>query len=194
MAIKDLAFDPVTGFLSVSGGLSIASGAQVIANHVNHGLQTRLGELPYNTRRGIDWFNVVLVKNPDPALVQAEFLRFLRNTRGVLAVENYQQNINASSRLLTVTFRLITTEGALNAEAIADPARAAEAARLGGVNGLARDLEEQGAFALAQLIRERGISAIAPTLAQHPQWSDLQYERDTEEWLPFMILLYPPRG
>jgi len=191
MAITDIALDPLTGGLDTRGGLNLVRGPETIAQHVRQGLSLRRGEVPYDTSKGTDWFGVILVKNPDPAVVQAEILRVVRGIGGVQGVSEYSQTIDPSARMLTVSFRVVSDEGDLQAELLADPARAAEAARLGGVEGLARELEAQGVPALAALFRSRGISTIAPTLAQHPTYSQISSLRDTEEWLPFLFFLYP---
>lgn len=194
MALTDIAINPATGGLDTRGGLRLTRGPDTVAQHIRQMLITRLGELPYDTTKGVDWFGTILVKNPNLALVQAEILRVVRDIGGVEAITNYTQALTPSTRTLNVSFRVVTTEGDVQAEILADPARAAEAARLGGALGLADELERQGSPALAALVRQQGITQLAPTLAQHPTYSSLSTLRDTEEWLPFLLLVYPATG
>lgn len=179
-----------SGDLDIStGGLSLVTGIDAIAQHIRNAMMTLRGEIDIDITRGVPYFEEIFVKNPDLGRVEAAFGEVIAGVGGVTRVTSISASLS-TSRLLTLNFRVETEGGDLAGESIADPQRAAEVSRLQGIDGLAAELRRQGADALAFMFERWGYET-APTLARHPVYGDLADLREYHEWPPLLLLLYP---
>ena len=80
-------------FLDNSGNLAIAVDLKAMANIYTNKSQANLGELPYNTDKGIDFFNTIFSSPCYPDLFQNEVLTQLEDTEKTLEILNYTDEI-----------------------------------------------------------------------------------------------------
>lgn len=90
--------------------LSLVSGTEAIAQHIGIRLRTFLGEWLLDEKVGIPYFTDILVKNPNPAILQKIFRDCIAETPGVLSIEDYEIDLDAATRELSITAK-IKTEG-----------------------------------------------------------------------------------
>lgn len=64
------------------------------------------GEWYLDTSRGVDWFGVVLVKNPNLSDIRAEFVREALKAPGVVAVLLFEGTVDAATRTLDAQFQI----------------------------------------------------------------------------------------
>lgn len=104
--------------------LLVASGDLVMTSDVNESLGTNpvlqdilqtlsfmLGEWFLDNTKGIPWFQQILVKNPNEPAIDAIIQNAILSVPGVLQLTQYSFSVNALARVLTISFRVITTSG-----------------------------------------------------------------------------------
>lgn len=69
------------------------------------------GEWIYNTELGIEWFEKVLVKNPNKLLIRRMIEDAVLSVDGVKSVSNVTLSLNNTTRKATIGFRVVTTQG-----------------------------------------------------------------------------------
>lgn len=74
-------------------------------------LRTFEGEWFLNVNLGLPYFQQVLVKNPDVALVAAEYKETILTTPGVKSLDKFTLDIDRLTRRLFVTFTCSTVAG-----------------------------------------------------------------------------------
>ena len=114
MALKDLA-------LAADGDLLInESGDFEIINAVRQGVQIRLrwikGEWVFNTAMGTPYFETILVKVPNRALIEKALRDQILAVDGVTGVGTINLIKDAKTRTLRASFTATTTEGEIESE------------------------------------------------------------------------------
>jgi hypothetical protein len=99
-------------FLNVDD-LELTSGLDAKVQHLNQRLRTFLAEWFLDLRVGVAYFQQILLKNPNPAVVDSVLKKEIVNTPGVLQLTFFDLDI-ASNRELTLSFRALTSEGEIN--------------------------------------------------------------------------------
>lgn len=108
--IRDIAF--AGGELVFrDGDLATVSGADAIVQDIACRLAFFRGEWFLAPDEGVPWFERVLVKNPNPALVRSTIRDALLSTPGVLDVLELSIRFDAAARNLAVTYRVSTDLG-----------------------------------------------------------------------------------
>lgn len=79
-------------FLDETGNLAMSKNLDAMGNIFLNKSQTNKGELPYNTEKGIDFFNTVFSSPCYPDLFQNELLSELEDTEATQEVLNYTEN------------------------------------------------------------------------------------------------------
>lgn len=70
--------------------LQIVDGVQAVRQAIQSRLRLFLGEWFLDTRRGIDYFNQILIKQPNRATVESTLKREILQVRGVEALESFE--------------------------------------------------------------------------------------------------------
>lgn len=69
------------------------------------------GEWIYNTELGVQWFEKVLVKNPNKLLIRRMIEDAVLSVDGVKSVSNVTLSVNNTTRKATIGFNVVTTQG-----------------------------------------------------------------------------------
>lgn len=114
MAAKDLA-------LSKSGDLYLNSGGDFeIIDSVRQAIQIKLrwflGEWKFNEDFGTPYFQKILIKNPNIAVVEKALRDQILSVDGVTGIKSISLDEDKSERSLTVEFTASTTEGDIESE------------------------------------------------------------------------------
>lgn len=99
-------------FLNIND-LELTSGLEAKAQHLAQRLNTFLGEWFLDLRVGVAYFQQILIKNPNSAIVDSVLKKEILNTPGILELTSFDLDI-ATNRELTLSFRAITEEGEIN--------------------------------------------------------------------------------
>lgn len=94
--------------------LFLTSGQVAIVQHLKQRLQTFLGEWFLDNRIGVPYFEHILKKDYDPVIIDTVLKSEIVNTPGVLELTSFDLDINANTRLLTLTFEAKSTDGVIN--------------------------------------------------------------------------------
>ena len=101
----DIKLDPVTHDIDLSsGGFELVDGVDAIRQHVAIRLQFFQGEYFLDESRGVPYFTDILVKNPDLVLIRSIFRQVILETPGVISITDYQLDLDAALRELSVSF------------------------------------------------------------------------------------------
>lgn len=92
-----LALDPATGDLAIP--VRLLRGADALAQRLRSRYKFFLGEWFLDTRQGIPYFRDILVKNPDPSLIQSIFRKATLTTPGVLAIRRFGTALEEQGRV-----------------------------------------------------------------------------------------------
>jgi hypothetical protein len=120
MTVRNLLLDQTTGDLVVvAGNLGLVSDQLAIEQAVNSNLRAFLGEWflddPVNPKLGVPYYQLVLVKNPDPNLLRSIFRAVIIGTVGVadatLTDLKYVQTAGTALRSLSMAWRGISDTG-----------------------------------------------------------------------------------
>lgn len=93
--------------------LELTSGLEAKAQHLAQRLRTFLSEWFLDLRVGVAYFQQILIKNPNPAIVDSVFKKEILNTPGILQLTSFGLDI-ATNRELTLSFRALASEGEIN--------------------------------------------------------------------------------
>ena len=96
--------------LNTSGKFVGVEGSARVAQAVKIRLDAAIEEWQFNTTVGVDWFGIVLVKNPDITLIRANLVYQIQDVPGVDRVTKMEMSILAD-RLLSVTWSALTDKG-----------------------------------------------------------------------------------
>ncbi len=99
-------------FLNVND-LELTSGIDAKIQHMKQRLRTFLGEWFLDLRVGVAYFQQIMVKNPNPAVVDSIFKKTIINTPGTQQLTLFDLGIG-TDRQLTLSFKAITEEGEVN--------------------------------------------------------------------------------
>lgn len=97
-----------------NGDLVLNSGAQAILQHILQRLRIFLGEWFMDVTIGLDYFNQILIANPDQSKIDALFINQICGTPGVDQLNSYSFSPDFTNRVLTVRFQVQTTSGIVN--------------------------------------------------------------------------------
>ena len=113
---RDLKLDTTTGDLALSGGdLVLVSGTDAIAQDLRMRLRFFAGEWFADLDAGVPYFSQVLVKNPDVTQLRGVFRDAILATPGVKDLLELDLDFDSALRTLTLTFKVDTDLGELNA-------------------------------------------------------------------------------
>ena len=106
----------LTGYdLDITNGLlSFVTGRDAIRQHLEMRLRTFLEEYVYDRSAGVPWVQVVFKRNTSLASVDAILRQVITATPGVEEVIELSLDVNRSTRVLTGTGRVRSSEGVLD--------------------------------------------------------------------------------
>lgn len=115
MSSLQLVNDAVSAFNGdlavVNNSLVLVDGADAIRQHLQVRFGLFLGEWFLDEELGVPWFRDVLVKNPSFIVVQETLKGVVLDTPGVLELEQFSFEYDNATRVATLDFRCLTTEG-----------------------------------------------------------------------------------
>lgn len=94
-----------------TGDFQLISGLDEMRQVILISLRTFLGEWFLDTRIGAPWYEEILGQKPNLPVVQAFIENVLLAVPGVTQVLNLEADYIGATRVLTVSFDAITTEG-----------------------------------------------------------------------------------
>ena len=97
--------------LTDGGDLFLTTGQESIVQHLTQRLQTFLEEWFLDSRIGVPYLQHILKKNYDPIIIDTVLKSEIINTPGILELTSFDLDIDASTRLMTLTFEAKSTEG-----------------------------------------------------------------------------------
>jgi len=115
--LADIALDldpnsPTYRDVKMSGGdLQIVDGKEAILQNILQRLRIYLGEWFMDNTKGIDYFNQILVKNPQQSKIDAIIINQILSVPGVTLLTNYSFSTNFVTRVLLINFKCQTTSG-----------------------------------------------------------------------------------
>lgn len=110
--LVDLALDETTWDLYLENrDLAFVTGIDAIKQNLKQRLQVFLGENKFDINSGMPYFQNILRKNPDPIKIRAAFVNTILNTPGILEITNIDFDLDSQTRILSVDFRCISTNG-----------------------------------------------------------------------------------
>lgn len=110
--MASFALDPATGDLQiVNGRFRKITGAEEKAQKINARLDLFLGEWFLDTRVGVPWYELVLVKNPDLEVVRQVFRRVINSVEGIAEVVDVTLVFDREKRELSYEYEALDDEG-----------------------------------------------------------------------------------
>lgn len=113
--MSDIATDDNTGdLLLTNGDLSLARGAVAVKQALRQELKMFAGEWFLDLDYGVPYYKNVLVKNPNPQLLEGIFQQKILSTPGVLELTSFSLTYDASARTLSLIFDARAYDGDIN--------------------------------------------------------------------------------
>ena len=110
--------EPVTRDIIVIGGkLQYVHDIEVVLQNCDHALRQQLGELQYQTTKGVEYLNNVFNGTPNYQLFQFEAIRELELVDGVERVLSFEYNVNSNT--LEYTAEILTEYGSTTLAGVA---------------------------------------------------------------------------
>jgi len=113
--IIDLKLDPDNWnyVLIENQDLGIVTGVDAIEQHLRQRLQFFRGEYAHDLTRGIPYHDEFFKKNPDPIVMDYILKDTILTTPGVAELLSFVMDINNSTRILNISFKVSTDYGNL---------------------------------------------------------------------------------
>ena len=105
--------------LVLNGDLTLTSdvnenGTNPVLQNIIQNLSFFLGEWFLDNTQGIPWFQQILVKGTDSAVVDAIIKNTIMATPGVQTLTSYSFSINTAFRTATISFSVLTSTGTVS--------------------------------------------------------------------------------
>jgi hypothetical protein len=113
---RDLKLDPNNWnhILIENQDLAMVSGTDAIKQHLRQRLQFFRGEYAHDLTRGIPYHDEFFKKNPNPIVMDSILKDVILTTPGVIELTLFTMELNNSTRVLTIIFKVTTDEGTLD--------------------------------------------------------------------------------
>lgn len=110
--MKDFYFDQDKNAVIENFGLSFTPTFEIwLSQKLRIRLSIFLGEYFLDTTLGLPYFEEILIKNPDLVLIESLIKEVISGTEGVESLDEFELELENSSRKLTVTFTVTSTQG-----------------------------------------------------------------------------------
>lgn len=103
--MTDVRIDPATGDIDLTttpNDVTLVRGAESVEQHWRIRMKHFQGEWFLDRRTGIPYYEQVLVKNPNLAVITSIFRRATRDTPGIREVSQFALALDAPTRVLTI--------------------------------------------------------------------------------------------
>lgn len=111
--------DPNFGDLDIqNNSLYLVDGEVAIQQHLMQRLRIFLGEWFMDNTIGLPFFQQILVKNPNQAIIDAYIINQILATPGIIQLNSYQTTPDFINRTLNVSFTADTTSGTVDYESL----------------------------------------------------------------------------
>ena len=94
-----------------SGGIVLVDGAQQVLQQIRSNLRTFLGEYFMDVTKGVPYFELVFQKGTGQGVIEGLLKQAIVNTDGVLQLTDFTLVLGGQTRLGSVTFTVLTTNG-----------------------------------------------------------------------------------
>lgn len=94
--------------------LQIVEGKDATVQYLKQVLAAFKGEWFLNTEFGIDYYGKVLIKNPDPNVLESEFKLAILDVPGVRNLIEFQLLVDPATREYEIDFTVDTDEGTIS--------------------------------------------------------------------------------
>ena len=91
--------------------LIIVAGPDATRQHLVQRLKTFMGEWFLDLRIGVPYFQQVMVKNPDPVVLDSVFKSEIINTPGIVELLTFALQLDARTRELQLSFKAVNDAG-----------------------------------------------------------------------------------
>lgn len=113
--MSDLLVDDTTGDITLTNGdLTMVVDADAIKQHITTRLRTFFQEWFLDSRRGIPYIQHILVKNPNPTVLDSIFKNAIIDTPGLIQITKFDIDLDKSTRELSVIFSADTENGPID--------------------------------------------------------------------------------
>jgi hypothetical protein len=109
----DLLLDDTWDLAAGVTDLQLVDGEQAIAQHLAQRLKTFMGEWFLDLRVGVPYLQQVLVKNPDPIVLDSVFKSEVINTPGIVELRKFDLQIDAGTRQLRLECKAVSDAGTI---------------------------------------------------------------------------------
>lgn len=113
--MSDLLQDIVTGELILEDGdLVLCTGVDRARQFLAQRLAAVRGEWFANLDEGVPYFESVLVKAPDPVVLEAIFKERILSTPGIIGLDSFDMTLDTATREMSLEFLAQSTDGPIN--------------------------------------------------------------------------------
>lgn len=97
-----------------NGDLVLTEGSEAVRQHLKQRLQTFLNEWFLDARVGVPYYEHVLVKNPEPLVLDSVFKSVILNTPGVEKLLEFDIDVEQATRKMTLLFKVQVSDEILD--------------------------------------------------------------------------------
>ena len=110
--MSDILLDNTTHDITIiEGNLFLTDGIQAKRQHVKQRLQFFAAEWFLDNSKGIPYIQQVLVKNPNPVIIDSLLKNTIITTPGFRQLDQFELDLQPDTRVLTLTFQAQTEDG-----------------------------------------------------------------------------------
>ena len=98
----------------VDGALGIVSGLEEMTQLLDQTQSTTQGDWFLDTDLGLPYFQTIMRKSTSIAEIESIYLDTINAVPGVLEIETFNLSLDPATRVLSISFRVRTTDGVLD--------------------------------------------------------------------------------
>jgi hypothetical protein len=98
-----------------SGGLKVIDGAQQVLQQIRSNLRTFLGEYFLDTSLGVPYIQTIFAKGTGQGVIEGLLKQQILGVDGVIQINSFTLTLDNKSRLGTLNFSVLTTNGVVTA-------------------------------------------------------------------------------
>lgn len=113
--MSDILLDDAGDIDLTAGSMTMTGfGTVATAQRLKQRLRLFLGEWFLDRERGIPFIQQIFVKRPNAGLIDAIFKQEIISDPAILELQEFELDLDPETRVLTLTFRALTSEGEIN--------------------------------------------------------------------------------
>lgn len=109
--LRELALDTDGDLLIQNGQLVFLTGAAAVAQRIQTRLRSLLGDWVFDRNVGTPWLERILTGEPRLDIARGILAQRIRDSQGVSRLLSLDLSVDRATRVLTVDFRAVTTDG-----------------------------------------------------------------------------------